>query len=224
MKKLSLASIKKKLNKKENALFKKLNTPSKIQDFLDKMPFNFEERRETYLSPRESLKQGLAHCFEGAILALAALVYNGRKAFLLDLKTNDLKNDADHTVAVFQENGRWGAISKTNHPVLRWRDPIYPSVETLAYSYFHEYFIDTGKKTLNSYSESFDVVKKFGLDWITAGHDLDDLALALDKSMHYNFYNKKQGKFVRKASKLEREASKHTQWKRQSRKNLIKKR
>ena len=31
-------------------VFRKLNTPQKIQDFLDRLPFNFEKKGETYLS------------------------------------------------------------------------------------------------------------------------------------------------------------------------------
>ena len=190
---------------------KKLNTPNKIQDFLDKLPFNLERRGETYRSPGEVLKHKRAHCFEGALLALAALHLNGKKAFLLDLKTSDLKNDADHCVTLFTEgrgrDKRWGAISKTNHAVLRFRDPIYLSPREIAASYFHEYFLNDGKKTLTSHSEPFDVVVKFGIDWVESHEDLDEIALALDRSKHYNFYNKSQRKSLRKASKLEIRAS-----------------
>lgn len=188
-------------------IFKKYNTVSKIQDFLDKLPFNFEKKGETYRSPLEVLRHGEAHCFEGALFALACLHFAGKKAYLLDLKTNDLKNDADHAVTLFQENGLWGAISKTNHAVLRFRDPIYPSVETLAFSYFHEYFLDNGKKTLHSYSEPFDVIKRFGTAWVTSVEDLDEIALALDKSKHHKFYPPQNKKFIRKASALEIKAA-----------------
>ena len=44
---------------------KKLNTPSKIQDFLDKIPFNFEKNGETYMSPIKMMTENKAHCFEG---------------------------------------------------------------------------------------------------------------------------------------------------------------
>ncbi|MEK7117692.1 MAG: hypothetical protein AAB861_02850, partial [Patescibacteria group bacterium] len=179
-------------SKKEQNVFNKLNTPAKIQDFLDRMPFNFEEEGETYRSPREVLKAGKAHCFEGAVFAAAALYFHGRKAPLLDLKVSDLKKDADHTVTLFKEgkgkNKRWGAISKTNHAVLRFRDPVYKTVRELTMSYFHEYFLDDGKKTLISFSTPFDIVKKFGEKWITAEEDLDKIALALDKSKHFPIY------------------------------------
>jgi len=184
-------------------LFKKLNTPQKVQDYLDRMPFNFERKEETYRSPLGVVKAGEMHCFEGALFATACLAFNGYKVFLLDLKTNDLKNDADHVVVLFKQGSKWGAISKTNHAVLRWRDPIYPSVEALSFSYFHEYFLDDGTKTLIKYSAPFDIIKRFGTGWIEAEEDLDKIALALDRSKHYSFYSSSERKYIRKASKLE---------------------
>lgn len=197
-------------------VFKKLDSPNKIQDFLDKIPFNFEKRGETYRSPAEVLKHREAHCFEGALFALACLHFHNKQVFLLDLKTDDIKNDADHAVTLFQEgtgkNMRWGAVSKTNHAVLRWRDPIYLSVRELAVSYFHEYFLDNGRKTLISFSTPFDVIKKFGTNWIKNEKDLDEIALALDQSKHHLFYSPKFKKFIRKASKLEIKTTSLTQF------------
>lgn len=203
-------------SKKELNIFRKLNTPAKIQDFLDGLPFNFEEEGETYRSPREILKAKKAHCFEGAVLAAAALYFHGQEALLLDLKVSDLKKDADHTVVLFKENqgkkSAWGAISKTNHAVLRFRDPVYRTVRELAMSYFHEYFLDNGKKTLISYSAPFNIVKKFGVDWITTKNDLDKIASALDKSKHFPIYPPSQKKFIRKASPIERKAASLEEW------------
>ncbi len=187
--------------------------PKKIQEFLDKLPFNFEKRGETYRSPLKILENKEAHCFEGALLALSVLHQNGKKAFLLDLKTKDLKKDSDHVVTLFKEGRRWGAISKTNHSVLRWRDPIYKTPEALAFSYFHEYFLDSGEKSLLSYSEPFDVIKRFGTGWIDSDDDLDKIALALDKSKHFLFYPKSLQKFLRKASPLEIKAASREQYK-----------
>ena len=140
------------LNASERKLFAKLSTPSKIQDFLDSIP---NDSGDTYLTPRMLLKHGHAHCFEGAVFAAAALAFHGEKPLLMDLKSQ--APDIDHVVALYKVNGYWGAISKTNHAVLRYRDPIYPDVKSLALSYFHEYFLDTGKKTLRSYAVPFDL-------------------------------------------------------------------
>ena len=65
--------IKALLSPTERKIFQKLTTPQKIQDYLDKLPINYEHGGETYMSPRRMLKAKTAHCFEGALFAAAAL-------------------------------------------------------------------------------------------------------------------------------------------------------
>ncbi|MEK7065905.1 MAG: hypothetical protein AAB938_00970, partial [Patescibacteria group bacterium] len=158
------------LSEKEWGTLKRLSTPHKIQDFLDTLPINFEKSGDTCLSPRAVLREKKAHCIEGALLAATALWIAGKRPLLLDFKTTP--EDEDHVVALFKENGYWGALSKTNHAVLRFRDPIYRTVRELALSYFHEYFmVETGKKTLKSFSRPFSL-KRFGTKWITSEKNL----------------------------------------------------
>ena len=195
---------------KEFGIFKKLDTPSKIQDFIDNIPINFELKKETCRSPLMVLKHNQAHCLEGALLAAVIFWYHGKPPRLLDLVTTP--NDDYHTVALFKEGGKWGAISKTNHAFLRYRDPVYKSVRELAMSYFNEYFLDSGKKTLRSYSGIFDLTK-FGEDWLVAKDDLWDIAEALDNSRHHEIINKKMIKRLRLADPIETKANKLTQWK-----------
>lgn len=189
----------------------KYNTPGKVQDFLNTIPFNFEKEGETYYSVCRALKEKKAHCFEGALIAYFILAKNGYSPALLDLKVNT-KRDSDHVVTLYKVNGLWGAVSKTNHACLRFRDPIYKTVRELALSYFHEYFLnESGEKTLKSFSSAFYInEKKF--DYIFAEEDLDALALALDKSPHTLFYDQKQKKYIRKADKIERKAGEITDW------------
>ena len=139
--------------KKEIALIKKLNTPAKVQDYLNSLSFNFEEKGETLKSPIRVLREKNAHCLEGAILGAYILSLHGQKPCILHLKTT--KNDFDHVIALFQKQGFWGALSKTNHNVLRYREPVYKNIRELVMSYFHEYFLDNGKKTLRQYSAFF---------------------------------------------------------------------
>ena len=193
-------------------IIKKLSTPLRVQDFLDKIPFNFEKNGETYMSPKRSLKDKKMHCFEGAIFACFCLRQLGIENYLLDLKVKNLKKDSDHTLCIFKINGFWGAISKTNHSVLRWRDPIYKNTRELAMSYFHEYFLDNGQKTLLSFSKPFDVFKKFGEDWLNDEEDLDEMAEALDKSPHIKFVPNKNKKYIRKAGKTEIKGAAVTEW------------
>src|SRR3989338_8354643 len=142
----------------EVKFFRSFTTPSRLHDFLDTLKLNFAAHGVTSLSPRAVLQKGKCHCMEGAILAALALRINGFKPWLVDLTAN--RNDFDHVVAVFKIDGKWGAISKTNHAVLRYREPIYNSIRELAMSYFHEYFDDKGKKNLRSYSAPVNL-KKF---------------------------------------------------------------
>ena len=200
------------LSKEELIVFKKLTTPHKIQDFLDTLPANLSKSGDTCYSPRMVLQKGKAHCIEGALIAATALWMHGEEPLLLDLKA--LNIDYDHVVALYKKNGYWGAISKTNHPVLRFRDPIYKSPRELAISYFHEYTIlKTGKKTLRSYSRPFSL-KKFGTDWITSKKHLWNIALALDESPHFQFVPKGHEKFLRPLSAIELKASKLSEWER----------
>lgn len=200
------------LNKKEIKIIKKLNTPNKVQNFLDTLHFNFEEGGETYMSPRRVLETSKMHCFEGAIFACLCLKYHRIENYLIDLKTKDTKKDSDHILCVFKIGKYWGAISKTNHSVLRWRDPIYKDVRELTISYFHEYFLDSGEKTLESYSKPFDIWKIFGTKWITAEENLDEIVEAIDKSPHLNFVPKENTKFVRRAGPTEIKGAAVVEW------------
>ncbi len=198
------------LDHKEYQLLKRLNTPAKIQDFLNAQPFNFEKKGETHHSVRYTLKAGQSHCFEGALLAAAALWINGHKPLLLDLKT--VRPDFDHVVALFQRDGHWGALSKTNHAVLRYREPVYKNIRELVMSYFHEYFLWSGKKTLRSFSKPFDL-SKLGTYWLTTEENLADLAHLLDTSPHTKILSLKQIRNLRQAEPIEIKAGKIIEYK-----------
>lgn len=201
--------------KKHFAVFKKLNSPAKIQDFINKIPINFERDGETCRSPLMVLKTNKAHCIEGATLAVACFWHNGQRPLLLDLKTT--KKDDDHVVALFKENGRWGAVSKTNHAVLRYRDPIYKTVRELALSYFHEYFLDSGIKTLRSYSFPFSLLQ-YDDDWLVSEKNVWRIPEELDKSRHFKILPDGFSKNLRPADPIEIKAGKLTQYKKSRRK------
>ncbi|OHB15657.1 MAG: hypothetical protein A2431_00670 [Candidatus Zambryskibacteria bacterium RIFOXYC1_FULL_39_10] len=200
-------------NNKIKTIIKKLNTPQKVQDFLDKIPFNFEKRGDTYMAPIKMLRENKAHCFEGAVFACFCLKQLGIPNFLLDFKVKkSAQDDSDHTICLFKMKGFWGAISKTNHSVLRYRDPIYKTPRELAMSYYHEYFLDDGEKTLKSFSKPFDIWQKFKTDWVYREDNLDDIALSLDKSPHFDFVPKNNLKFIRKVGKTEIKGALVTEW------------
>lgn len=198
------------LSPKERRTFQSLSNGRKIQDYLDTLPINFEVDAETYMSPRRVLQTKTAHCLEGALLAAAALMYHGKKPLLLDLKT--VAYDEDHVVTLFQESGLWGAISKTNHTILRYRDPVYLSVRELAMSFFHEYFLDNRKKTLRYYSQPFDLSRFPPEKWVTPEEELEWLVEAIDSSRHFPIASPRSMKKLRRTSKTEIRVLDITEW------------
>lgn len=190
--------------KDEIKLFKKLNTPAKIQDYLNSLAFNFEEDGDTCMSPREVIKNKKAHCMEGAMFASAILEFHGYKPTVLDLRSIKRPYDYDHVVAVFKQFGSFGAISKTNHAVLRYREPVYKNVRELALSFFHEYFLNNnGKKTLREYSIPFDLNYFNKLNWRTTDENLFEISFYLDEIKHFRILSKEQEKNLRKADSIE---------------------
>lgn len=193
------------LTKEELHVLEKLNTPVKVQEYLDSIPSNKEHGGETCMSPRRVLRERKAHCIEGALLACTAFKLAGRKPLILNLKVS--RDDDDHIVTLFKENGYWGAVSKTNHAVLRYRDPVYRTVRELAMSYFHEYFLtDGGKKTMLGYSRPINL-NRFGTKWITEDRDLWDIAEYIYDSYHHPAVPEKNKKLLRNASALEQKAA-----------------
>src|SRR4029453_2637206 len=166
----------------EHRVFTRLDAPHKIQNFLDRLPVNFSLDGHPAMSPRRVLEARMAHCAEGAIFAAAALAYHGKPPLLMDIRA--LPSDQDHIITLFQERGLWGAISKTNHAILRWRDPIYLTVRELAMSYAHEYCLPGGKKSMLSFSKPFSLARYAPRSWVIASEDLDGLLVALDTSPH----------------------------------------
>lgn len=195
-----------KFSKKEIALMKKLNTPAKVQDFLNGLDFNFEEDGVyTLQSPKIVLRSRKAHCIEGAILGAYILSLHGHKPLILHLKAQ--KGDFDHVVALFKVGGLWGALSKTNHAVLRYREPVYKNIRELVMSYFHEYFLDNGQKTLRQYSDPLNL-NDFEDDWPFTGESLFGIDEELDNIKHHDIVPKNILKNLRKADKIETEAGK----------------
>lgn len=198
------------LTARELKVLTSLSNPRKIQDFLDRLPMNHEKKGETHMSVRRSLREKKAHCIEGALIAAAALMANGKQPLLMDLRAK--RPDEDHVVTLFKENGYWGAISKTNHAVLRYRDPVYKTPRELALSYFHEWhWGKRGEKTLRSYSEPLNL-KKITLDWLASEKELWELDGILNTLPHHPLVPKKNLRLLRPVSRYEYKAADNEEW------------
>lgn len=194
----------------ELKIFEKLSTPAKIQDFLNDISINFELHGETCYSPRMVLQKRKAHCMEGAMFAATALRSHGHKPLVMDLKSVEHYND--HVMVLFRQYGRWGAISKTNHAVLRYREPIYKTIRELALSYFHEYFTDDGTKTMRSYSLPIDLSRFDKRNWMTSEKPVFYIPQYIDRVKHYPILPMGATRTLRKADAVEIEAGKITDW------------
>lgn len=195
---------------KEFKTLKKLDSPWKVQDFIERLPINFELGGDTCRSPLMALRHREAHCMEGALLAATAFWIQGEKPLLLDLKTND--HDESHVIALFKWKGLWGAVSKTNHAILRYRDPVYRTVRELAMSYFNEYFLDDGIKTLRSFSSSPFSLLRYGRRWLVSDDHLFDIVEAIDFSPHTSILGKGKHRLLRLADPIERGLCSIVQW------------
>ena len=203
------------LTSQERSVFRTLSSPRAIQDYLDTLPINFELKGETNRSPRRVLRDRTAHCFEGAVFAAAALAYHGRPPLLVDFEA--LPTDESHVVTLFRRKGYWGAISKTNHALLRWRDPVYRSLRELAMSYFHEFLEWNGTKSLRLYSREFDLSRYPPEKWITAEDDLDWMIDDLAACRHFRIVPARFARHLRRAAPVELRAMKTVEWSKRGR-------
>lgn len=191
-------------------ILKSLTTPIKVQDYLDSIPMNWEKKGETHYSPRMVLREKKAHCIEGALVAALAFWIAGEEPLLMDLSAR--LPDDDHVVALYKRNGYWGMVSKTNHPTIRFRDPVYKTLRELALSYFHEWFMNSnGEKTLESYSKPLNL-KTIGTSWITSEEHLWYLDNALNAQPHYDLVPKENRRYIRKADRMELLAGRLVEW------------
>jgi hypothetical protein len=180
--------------KDEIRFLKTMSDPDKIQGFLDSIDYNpnYECR-----SPRWVIMKRSAHCFEGALFAASALQFIGYKPLIVDMKAY---NDDDHVIAVFKEDGHWGAVAKSNFTTLRFREPVYRSLRELVMSYFDFYFNIVGDKSLRSYSLPLDLTVYESRNWSTTDEDLEYIGDKLEKIRHYPVVNKKMIINLKKAS------------------------
>jgi hypothetical protein len=155
---------------RERKIFRALNTPVRIQQFLDnEIHYNLEPGGDTCYSPRTVLQKRVAHCMEGAMLAAVALRLLGHPPLLVDLEA---VRDSDHVLAVYRANGYWGAVAKSDYSGLRSREPVYRTIRELVMSYFEHYFNPAGEKTLRAYSRPVNLRQFDRRDWMTSEEDV----------------------------------------------------
>jgi hypothetical protein len=160
----------------EAELIAGLDTPLKIQGFLDTLQYSAEDR---YRCPLTVLRDRVAHCYDGAVFAAALLRRLGHRPRIVDMLPNE--RDDDHLLALFQRDGHWGAVAKSNFSGLRYREPIHRTLRELVLSYFEDYFNAAGEKTLRAYTVPLNLARFDRLGWETRDEALDAIAERLDE-------------------------------------------
>ena len=163
------------LNKKELDIISNLTSPVKIQAFLDSIPYSAED---IYRCPLRVLRDRKAHCFDGAMFAAAALRRLRHPPLILDLLPH---NDDDHLLALYQRDGHWGAVAKSNFVGLRFREPVYRTTRELVMSYFEDFYNVDREKTLRGYTVPLNLSAFDPLNWMTCDETMDAISDKLDK-------------------------------------------
>jgi hypothetical protein len=159
----------------QRLLINQLTTPHAIQLFLDDLTYSAEP---IYRCPLRVLRDGVGHCFDGALFAAMALRRIGFPPLILDMVPNE--RDDDHLLALYQRDGHWGAIAKSNFSGLRFREPIYRNLRELVISYFEQYYNVAREKTLRGYTVPLNLTSFDPLNWTCRDQPLDAIAARLD--------------------------------------------
>jgi hypothetical protein len=180
-----------------------LNTPAKIQDFLDSLRYQYAD---TAWSPRRVLRERAGHCMEGAMLAAAALRMNGYPPLVMDLEA---VRDDDHVVALYRVHGLWGGIAKSNYAGLRFRAPIYRTLRELALSYFEHYYNLRGERTLRTYSGPVNLTRFDRQHWMTSDEDVWCVPEYLAAVRHYPLFPVKVARALPRLDRRSYDAGMH---------------
>jgi hypothetical protein len=163
------------LTRAEQRLVSRLDSPHKIQLFLDDLSYGTET---VYRAPLRVLHERTCQCFDGAVFGAAMLGRLGYPALILNLLPN--KRDDDHVLALFRRDRHWGAVAKSNFVGLRFREPVYRSLRELVMTYFEHYYNLHREKTLRGYTLPLDLKAFDRLEWMTRDETMDLIAEKLD--------------------------------------------
>ena len=155
-------------------LFTGLNSPAKIQGFLDSIPYRVEDENCCVL---RVFKDSKAHCFDGALFAAAALRQLGYDPVVVQMLP---ENDDDHMLAIYKRHGRFGAVAKSNYAGLRSREPVYLSIRELIMSYFRDFYSLDYRYSLRGYTAPLRLKSFDRQDWMCS----DGAAQAIFKRLH----------------------------------------
>ena len=92
------------------------------------------------------------------------------------------RRDDDHLLALFKEDGHWGAVGKSNFVGLRFREPIHRTLRELVVSYFEQFYNVEREKTLRGYTLPLNLRAFDRHGWMVRDEPLDWIAEKLDRT------------------------------------------
>ncbi|MDD5371491.1 MAG: hypothetical protein PHQ40_20625 [Anaerolineaceae bacterium] len=154
----------------ERELFSSLDTPARIQTYLDTTEYPAASQRNRCVI--SVIRERTAHCLDGALFAAAALWRAGYAPRVVDLFP-DPGMDDDHVLAIYQVDGCYGALAKSNFAGLRLREAVYHSLRELVMSYFEDYFNVDGLRTLRTYTRPLNLATYDRVGWMETDAGVD---------------------------------------------------
>jgi hypothetical protein len=164
------------LNPSERKVMDGLDSPIKIQSFLNTIPYSEDH---FYRCPLRVLRDRKAHCFDGALFAAMALRRLGDPPMIMELIPNE--RDDDHLITLFKRLDHWGAVAQSNFTGIRYREPVYRTLRELVMSYFEDFFNPVGEKTMLGYRTPINLRVFDHLEWMSSDAGLDTLSDEMDR-------------------------------------------
>ncbi len=171
--------------KAERALIARLNTPSKVQRWLNALPYNTEKGGETLRSFRPVARLKTAHCCEAALFAAVVMEQHGYPPLVMSLESQDW---LDHVIFVYRHNTGWGSVARSRDPGLHGRKPRFRSPRALARSYYDGYVDYTGRLKGFGVANLADALRRLRLaaddeECVEGRADADRLAASEDQDV-----------------------------------------
>jgi len=113
-----------------------------VQEYLRRLPYNWETEGETLRTFRGVVEHGSAHCLEAALSAATIMEQHGYPPLLLDLESQD---QLDHVLFLFKRRGLWGTVARSRDAGLHGRKPVFRTIRNLVMSYVDPYVDGSGR-------------------------------------------------------------------------------
>jgi hypothetical protein len=173
----SLEELKTRMDRRDWERLTGFHSPADIQGYLDILTYGAENVNRC---PVRAMREGVAHCLDGALIAAAALRYLGYPPRVLNMFPEPGTDD-DHIIALFRRNGHYGAVAKSNVVGLRYREPVFRTIRELVMSYFEFYFNVEGLKALRTYTRLVDLRTLDHTGWMWSDQGADEVYEHLGK-------------------------------------------